>query len=216
MRALVFANGELNDGPAVQAALDGAHEALIIAADGGARLALACGVTPALVIGDLDSVPPDTLARLEAQGAQVERVPAEKDETDLELALLEAVRRGADAITLIGAAGGRLDHMLANFYLLAMPDLRGLNVRAVSGSQALWLAWPGEHVLHGAPGDLISLIPVTPEASDIVTEGLEYPLRGETLHVGAARGVSNVMLGASARFTLGGGLLFVVHTMERA
>ena len=216
MRALVFANGELNDGPAVQAALDGADDALIIAADGGARLARACGVTPALVIGDLDSVPPDTLARLEAQGAQVERVPAEKDETDLELALLEAVRRGADAITLIGAAGGRLDHMLANFYLLAMPDLRGLNVRAVSGSQALWLAWPGEQVLHGAPGDLISLIPVTPEASDIVTEGLEYPLRGETLHVGAARGVSNVMLGASARFTLGGGLLFVVHTMERA
>jgi len=216
MRALVFANGELNDGPAVQAALDGADDALIIAADGGARLARACGVTPALVIGDLDSVPPDTLARLEAQGAQVERVPAEKDETDLELALLEAARRGADAITLIGAAGGRLDHMLANFYLLAMPDLRGLNVRAVSGSQALWLAWPGEHVLHGAPGDLISLIPVTPEASDIVTEGLEYPLRGETLHVGAARGVSNVMLGASARFTLGGGLLFVVHTMERA
>ena len=216
MRALVFANGELNDGPAVQAALDGARDALIIAADGGARLARACGVTPALVIGDLDSVPPDMLARLEAQGAQVERVPAEKDETDLELALLEAVRRGADTITLIGAAGGRLDHMLANFYLLAMPDLRGLNVRAVSGSQALWLAWPGEHVLHGAPGDLISLIPVTPEASDIVTEGLEYPLRGETLHVGAARGVSNVMLGASARFTLGGGLLFVVHTMERA
>ena len=216
MRALVFANGELNDGPAVQAALDGADDALIIAADGGARLARACGVTPALVIGDLDSVPPDTLARLEAQGAQMERVLVEKDETDLELALLEAVRRGADAITLIGAAGGRLDHMLANFYLLAMPDLRGLNVRAVSGSQALWLAWPGEHVLHGAPGDLISLIPVTPEASDIVTEGLEYPLRGETLHVGAARGVSNVMLGASARFTLGGGLLFVVHTMERA
>src|SRR5690606_39116487 len=127
-----------------------------------------------------------------------------------------AVRRGADAITLIGAAGGRLDHMLANFYLLAMPELRGLTVRVVAGAQTLWLAGPGEHTLHGAPGDLVSLIPVTPEASGIVTEGLAYPLRGETLHAGAARGVSNVMLDASARFTLGGGLLFVVHTMERA
>lgn len=216
MRALVFANGELNDGPAVRAALDGAGDALIVAADGGARLALECGVTPALVIGDLDSVSPDVLARLEAQGAQVQRVPAEKDETDLELALLEAARRGAQSITLIGAAGGRLDHMLANFYLLAMPELRGLDVRAVAGAQALWLAWPGEHTLTGAPGDLISLIPLTPEASGIVTEGLEYPLRRESLYAGAARGVSNVMLGATARVTFDDGLLFIVHTMERA
>lgn len=216
MRALVFANGDLNDGPAVQAALDGAGDALIIAADGGARLALACGLVPALVIGDLDSAPPELLEQLQRQGAQVQRVPAEKDETDLELALLEAARRGAQSITLIGAAGGRLDHMLANVYLLTMPALRGRDVRAVSGRQTLWLIGPGEHALHGAAGDTISLIPVTPEASGIVTEGLSYPLRGESLVMGAARGISNVMLDGAARVTLGAGLLVVVHTMGRA
>lgn len=216
MRALVFANGDLNDGPAVRAALDGAGDALIIAADGGARLALACGLVPALVIGDLDSAPPELLEQLQRQGAQVQRVPAEKDETDLELALLEAARRGAQSITLIGAAGGRLDHMLANVYLLAMPALRGRDVRAVSGRQTLWLIGPGEHALHGAAGDTISLIPLTPEASGIVTEGLSYPLRGESLVMGAARGISNVMLAGAARVTLGTGLLVVVHTMGRA
>ena len=216
MRALVFANGDLNDGPAVQAALEGAGEALIIAADCGARLALACGLAPALVIGDLDSAPPALLEQLQRQGAQVQRVPAEKDETDLELALLEAARRGAQPITLIGAAGGRLDHMLANVYLLAMPALRGRDVRAVSGRQTLWLIGPGEHALHGAAGDTISLIPLTPEASGIVTEGLSYPLRGESLVMGAARGISNVMLDGAARVTLGAGLLVVVHTMGRA
>lgn len=215
MRALVFTNGELNDGPAVRAALDGAQDALIVAADGGARLALACGVTPGLVVGDLDSISPEMLAQLEAQGAEVLRFPAHKDETDLELALLEAARRGAQPITLIGAAGGRLDHMLANFYLLAMPDLRAVDVRAVVGQQTLWVIGPGEHALEGAAGDTISLIPVTPEASGIVTEGLGYPLRGESLYIGAARGVSNVMLDRSARVTLGAGLLFVVHTVGR-
>lgn len=215
-RAVILANGEIGDAAQARRRLEALRGATVIAANGGSHHARPLGLNPDLVIGDLDSLAPRLRRELDAAGARIEEAPARKDETDLELALLEAVRRGADAITLIGAACGRLDHMLANFYLLAMPDLRGLNVRAVSGSQALWLAWPGEHVLHGAPGDLISLIPVTPEASDIVTEGLEYPLRGETLHVGAARGVSNVMLGASARFTLGGGLLFVVHTMERA
>lgn len=216
MRALVFANGDLNDGPAVQTALVAAEDALIVAADGGARLALACGLAPALVIGDLDSLSEGAIATLRDRGAEITRVRAEKDETDLELALLEAARRGANPILLIGAAGGRLDHMLANIYLLAMPELRGRDVRAVSGRQTLWLIGPGEHALEGAPGDTISLLPLTPEAARIVTEGLMYPLRGETLRIGAARGVSNVMQAAQARVTLGEGLLLVVHTQGRA
>lgn len=216
MRALVFANGDLNDGPAVQAALIAAEDALIVAADGGARLALACGLTPALVIGDLDSLSEDETAMLRDRGAAIERVPAEKDETDLELALLEAARRGARPIILIGAAGGRLDHMLANICLLAMPELRDHDVRIVSGRQTLWLIGPGEHLLEGASGDTVSLLPLTPEAAGIVTEGLAYPLRGESLRIGAARGVSNVMQAAQARVTLGAGLLLVVHTPGRA
>lgn len=216
MRALVFANGDLNDGPAVQAALIAAEDALIVAADGGARLALACGLTPALVIGDLDSLSVDETAMLRDRGAAIERVPAEKDETDLELALLEAARRGARPIILIGAAGGRLDHMLANICLLAMPELRDHDVRIVSGRQTLWLIGPGEHLLEGASGDTVSLLPLTTEAAGIVTEGLAYPLRGESLRIGAARGVSNVMQAAQARVTLGAGLLLVVHTPGRA
>ncbi|MCC6801178.1 MAG: thiamine diphosphokinase [Anaerolineae bacterium] len=216
MRALVFANGDLNDGPAVRAALSAAEDALIIAADGGARLALACGLAPALVIGDLDSLSEGEIADLRERGAAIERVPTEKDETDLELALLEAARRGADQITLIGAAGGRLDHMLANIYLLAMPELRARAARVVAGRQTLWLIGPGAHTLEGALGDTVSLLPLTPEAAGIVTEGLAYPLRGESLRIGAARGVSNVMQTALAHVTLGAGLLLVVHTQGRA
>lgn len=216
MRALVFANGDLNDGPAVQAALIAAEDALIVAADGGARLALACGLTPALVIGDLDSLSVDETAMLRDRGAAIERVPAEKDETDLELALLEAARRGARPIILIGAAGGRLDHMLANIYLLAMPELRGRDVRAVSERQTLWLIGPGEHALDGEPGDTISLIPLGGDARGVRTEGLRYPLRDEALRFGPARGVSNVIAAAGARVALVAGKLVVVHTPGRA
>ena len=215
-RALVFANGDLNDGPAVQSALDYASGAIIVAADGGARLALACGLVPDIVAGDMDSLTAEELDDLRARGAEIGRYPPEKDETDLELALLAAVRRGATWLRLIGAAGNRLDQTLANIYLLALPALVGRDVRLVDGKQTLWLAGPGEHALDGAPGDTISLIPLAGDALGVQTEGLRYPLRGETLRFGPARGVSNVMLGGPARVTLAGGLLVVVHTPGRA
>ncbi len=216
MRLLVFANGDLNDGPAVQAALTEADDAPVIAADGGARLALACGRVPNLVIGDLDSLTHEEQAGLMARGVPIERYPAAKDETDLELALLAAVERGATWIRVLGAIGGRVDQMLANIMLLKLPELAGHDVRLVAGNQTLWLIGPGQHPLDGAPGDTISLIPLAGDAHNVRTDGLEYPLKGETLRFGPARGVSNVMQGRSARVSFDAGLLVVVHTMGRA
>jgi thiamine pyrophosphokinase len=216
VRALLFANGDLKDGPAVQAALRFAAESLIVAADGGARLALACGLVPQVVVGDLDSLTPGEVDDLRERGAEIVRYPAAKDETDLELALMTAARRGATWIRVLGTTGGRIDQMLANISLLTLPDLAGRDTRLVTGSQTLWLIGPGEHRLDGAPGDTISLLPLAGDARDVRTDGLEYPLRGETLRFGPARGVSNVMLGASARVTLSTGLLIVVHTPGRA
>jgi len=215
-RALVFANGDLNDGPAVEAALRFSPESLIVAADGGARLALACGLVPRVVVGDLDSLAPDEVDDLQARGAEIVRYPAEKDETDLELALMVVARRNPTWIRIIGAIGGRIDQTLANISLLRLPDLAGWDVRLVSGQQTLWLIGPGEHPLEGAPGDTISLLPLAGDACDVRTDGLAYPLRGETLRFGPARGVSNVMLGTSARVALSAGLLVVVHTPGRA
>jgi thiamine pyrophosphokinase len=216
VQALVFANGDLNDGPAVQEALSRADEAVIIAADGGARLALACKRVPDVVVGDLDSLSQDDLAGLLACGAKIERYPMSKDETDLELALLAAVERGATWIRVIGAVGDRIDQVLANITLLSLPELAGRDARLVAVRQTLWLIGPGQHTLHGTRGDTISLIPLVGETKNVRTDRLEYPLRGETLRPGPARGVSNVMLAKTARVSLDAGLLVVVHTPGRA
>lgn len=215
-RALVFANGDLHDGPAVQQALQQGAGALVIAADGGARLALACGLTPHLVVGDMDSLSEEELADLRARGVAIQRVAAEKDETDLELALLAAAERGATWVRVLGAAGGRLDQTLANVLLLTLDALSGRDVRLVAGRQTLWLIGPGDHALDGASDDTISLIPLGGDARGVRTEGLRYPLRGETLRFGPARGVSNVIAEAGARVALDEGTLVVVHTPGRA
>ncbi len=216
MKALIFANGDMNDGPFLRRALAAAPNALIVAADGGAHIARHFDLHVDVVIGDMDSIAEDVFAALEAEGTESHRFPQEKAETDLELALTLVVQRGVIWIRIIGGVGDRLDQTISNVYLLALPILQGRDVRLVAGRQEFWLIYPGEAVIHGAPGDTVSLIPLGGTAQGIRTEHLYYPLHDESLLFGPARGVSNVMQADTARIWLREGIVLVVHTMGRA
>src|SRR4051794_10898103 len=115
MRVIVVAGGDPVP-PSVRSRLPDA--ALVIAADSGADHAASLGLSVDLVVGDLDSVSPAGLAAARDGGARVDEHPAEKDATDLELALDAAVSAGATEIVVVGGHGGRLDHLLANCMLL--------------------------------------------------------------------------------------------------
>ena len=211
-RAIIFANGELPDPAAVRPLLR--PDDWIIAADGGTRHALACGRPPHLVVGDLDSLGADQRARLEADGTEFLTYPADKDETDLELALLHAVAHGAGEIVVAGALGGRLDQTLANIQLLARPELCSVGVWITDGRQTARLVRE-EIELQGAAGDRVSLIPFDGDVRGVRTDGLAWPLAGETLHFGQTRGVSNLMTGARAHVQVAAGLLLCIHeTMD--
>jgi len=216
MQALIFANGSSNDGPMAREVLAQALDPLVIAADGGLHVAQEYGVEVGVVIGDMDSVDPAALAEREGAGATILRYPPQKNETDLELALLWAVEQGADWIRVLGAMGGRLDQTLANIYLLALPELQGCDVRLVSDHQQAWLLYPGEQRIQGHKGDTLSLIPLAGPAEGIETSQLYYPLRGERLTLGPARGISNVMENDEAVVSFRSGLLLVVHSLDRA
>jgi len=209
VKALIVAASPGTDASALARLAESAQ--LVIAADGGAALALAAGVRPHVVVGDMDSLAGDALDSLRQAGAEILTFPSRKDETDLELALLEAVRRGADDITVAGALGGRLDHTLGNVYLLTMAQLRGRSVRLVDGRVEAFVVWERAEI-RGARGDTVSLIPLTPEVRGVETEGLEYPLRRESLFMGPGRGISNVLLGPVARVSTSDGILLAVVT----
>lgn len=211
---LVVANGELDE--AVGPRLRGATFSRIIAVDGGAAHCVRLGLRPDLVVGDLDSLHPGLQARLAEAGSVFERHPAEKDETDLELALLRAISLGARRIILAGALGGRPDMSLANQLLLALPEFEGVRIELWESRGTAWLLRPpGEEVV-GAPGDTLSLVPLAGDAKGLVTEGLAYPLRDETLVFGRTRGLSNVFTGVHARVGLRSGILLAVHVPGRA
>ncbi len=215
-RALVVANGELAAGPLLRETRASMPQATVIAADGGARLALERGLAVDVVIGDMDSLDAATLARLRDAGAQILRHPADKDETDLELALKWAVAQGFRCLRVFGALGGRLDQTLANVSLLALPELRGCDVQLLAGRQRAWLLRPGSHAVTGAPGDTVSLLPLHGPARGISSAGLRWELRDEDLPAGPARGVSNVLTLPHAELHVSEGLLLVVHTRGRA
>lgn len=210
MRAIIVAGSPQTEPPP---RLQPAAGDLLIAVDLGGSHCLHWGWQPGVVIGDLDSLPAADEAVLRTRGCRFITAPARKDETDLELALDYAVQAAVGEIIILGAWGGRIDMSLANVLLLTRPNLAGVLVRLVEGPQTVYLAQPGQPVcVEGQPGDLLSLIPVGGDAMGVSVGGVEWPLHGDRLPLGIARGVSNVLTGSSARVAVGGGQLLVVHT----
>jgi len=207
-RAVIFANGVIEAVEAVQQVLLPGDT--LIAADGGLRLLQALGLVPDVLIGDLDSLPEGILPGLRHLSIQVLRHPPEKNETDLELALQWAVNHGFRTVRIVGALGGRVDHTLANLFLLTAPHLGECDVRIDDGTQEIFVISGTQRIL-GRSGDRISLLPLRDDAHGVTTENLQYPLQGETLKAYQTRGVSNVMTGNEAVVSLTGGMLLCVH-----
>ena len=189
--------------------------ATIVAADGGAELAVRLGLEVALLVGDLDSLSPATLAALERSGTRVERHPEAKDATDLELALDAALALGPRRILVVGSASGRVDHALGQLLLLASERYRDVEIEARLGDSIVYVV-RGERLLAGSPGDVVSLFALHGAASGVTTEGLRYPLRGERLEPGSTRGVSNVFEAAAARVSVEEGGVLAIGTAPGA
>jgi thiamine pyrophosphokinase len=184
---------------------------LVIAADSGAEALVALDIQPHVLVGDFDSVSAATRARVAEAGAEVIALRADKDWTDAEVALRLAVDRNADRITVFGALGGpRLDHLLGNLLLLSAPWLQGCDVRLLDARHEVFLA-RGDGSIAGFLGDLVSLLALTRVVEAVETEGLLYPLRGESLYRGATRGVSNELVAERARVRHGAGELLIIH-----
>jgi len=205
--ALVFAGGE----PPSNAIHDRLPKPdVVIAADSGLDHARAWGLHVDIVVGDLDSVDPVELDAATTDGTAVELHPAEKDETDLELAIASARAHGARRVTVVGGYGGRLDHFLANLELLASPRFRDLEIDAWVGHAYLNVVRERTD-LRGPIESLCSLLALGGMARGVTTEGLRYPLHDDDLLPGSTRGVSNELIAPVATVSLHAGVLLAIQ-----
>jgi len=182
----------------------------VIAADSGLERAREWGLEVTIAVGDFDSASARTVRAAEATGTRIERHPAEKDATDLELALDAALTLDPKRILVLAVAGTRLDHLFSLFQLLGALRYAGVELDADIGRARLHVI-RGARALSGQPGELLSLFALHGPAEGVRTEGLAYPLDAETLEPGSTRGVSNVFSADTARIRVEHGVLLAVR-----
>ena len=213
MRVVIFANGDIKDDRKARAAIR--PEDVLIAADGGTANCRKLGFIPSVVIGDLDSLSIKERQALEGNGVKLVVHPQDKDKIDLELALAYAVGAGADEILLLGLLGGRLDQTLANMLLLTRIEWGDVDLTVLEGPDTAYLLKDDNTLeIRGEPGDIVSLIPLSPEIKNVRTSGLRWALKGVTLYFGSTLSVSNEMTGKTASVQIRKGELLVVHRIQ--
>ncbi|MBQ1317068.1 MAG: thiamine diphosphokinase [Lachnospiraceae bacterium] len=206
-----------------------------IAAEGGARLLLSCGIKPDLVVGDFDSVGNAFRKEIADRGIRVLAYPSEKDETDTGLCMAEAVRLCPDEIVLLGGTGTRLDHTLGNIALLlryaADPQSAGIRIRLVDEHQTAFVLSANEAGTAGPegrnvglrffgggvgirketyPDRYLSVLSLSDRAEGICLAGVYYPLADANLALSDTVGISNRITAEEAVITVRKGTLLII------
>ena len=208
MKVLLIANGIISDYTLTLEKVAGFDYS--IACDGGLRHGLQMGIKIDCLLGDFDSITEEE--RLLFSGKTI-AYPSAKEETDLALSVRHALGMGTAEIKIIGALGGRMDHALANIHALVLAKEAGIPAEILDERTSVMLCADTLTVEKNGY-DFISLVPLTSEVKGITTQGLLYPLYGETLAVGTSRGISNCFLGEEATVSVSEGVLIIIRSKE--
>lgn len=183
----------------------------LLAIDAGLAVCMQAQRHVDLVVGDLDSVKPALLA--EATGATIKQYQVDKDESDLELALYEAINLGVNKITVLLRDGGRLDHQLANLLVLASPRWQSAQVDAIVGQHRLWVVH-GERTLPLTQNMPLALHAVGGPAHGVSTTNLEYQLADAELPALVALGISNRVVADSPTVNVTKGVIIAISACD--
>jgi thiamine pyrophosphokinase len=212
LRAAIFLNGAPDAPDLLRRVADRAD--LVVAADGGARYALDAGVIPDLVVGDMDSLGEARTRELEELGALLQRHPARKDKMDGHLAVMAVRDRGATAVDLLCAAGGRFSALLAVPHIMLAAERMGLQATMMAGWGEAFVLEAGSRMVAGEQGDSVSVFPFTGPAIGVTLDGFGYPLQEARLEIGDTLGFHNELVGEAGRVSVEEGSLLVIHEAE--
>jgi thiamine pyrophosphokinase len=210
----IVSGGRLGDQSFFQEKIAGMENCLIICCDGGARHFQSLGIKPDVIIGDMDSIDPASLASSSTQGIKIIKYSVNKDFTDTELALDYALGLKPEAIFIWGALGGRIDHALANVFLLCKGQEMGIKTYLVDEYSEAFVLDNGAAFINET-GETVSLIALSPEVTGINLTGFLYPLKEETLIMGESRGISNVITDVHAGISVRHGKLLVIRYWQK-
>lgn len=198
IRFSILLNGTLRPTERLRQQLAGSR---VIAADGGIRHARPLGLDVELWVGDFDSTDPDLVTPY----AHIDRrtYPSAKDRTDGEIAIDEALQRGAGEILLVGGLGGQSDHALAHIMLALGLARKGVPVVVTSGDEEAWPLLPGGRNLDLLTSTRISIVALS-DLTGLTLTGVKWPLTDKAVELGSSLTLSNIVTGP-ATITLDAG-----------
>lgn len=185
--------------------------------DRGALTLISEGITPNLALGDFDSVTTKEAELIEKRSKEIMKYSAEKDETDMELAIQWALKQTPERIRIFGATGGRLDHFFGNIQLLihSLLSEHDTPIEIMDKNNLIFLKRPGHHPIskHEAY-KYISFIPVSMEIHGLSLKGFKYPLENFYLQAGSTQCISNELINDNGNFSFSKGILMVVRSND--
>jgi len=213
-KIIIVSGGRLFDPVFFHKKMAEMENCLIICCDGGARHFQYLGIKPDVIIGDMDSIDSVSLTSYSNQKIKIIKHSANKDFTDTELALDYALNLKPEAIFIWGALGGRIDHTLANVFLLDKGQEKGIRTYLIDEYGEAFVL-DKEVALINETGKTVSLLALSPEVTGITLTGFLYPLKEETLIIGESRGISNIITDARASISARQGKLLVIRYWQK-
>ncbi len=211
MKCVIIASGDLAYSDDIVKIIKDAQ--MIISADGGAKHLRVLNILPHVMIGDFDSINSDDHLFFKKKKIKILTYPLKKNYTDTDLCVSHALKHKASDITLLGVTGTRLDHTLANIFLLKKLALLNISARIIDKHNELYIVTDYLE-LKGKPDEFLSIIPITRAVSGITLTGLEYPLKNADMKMGDTLGISNVFKKFTVSISINKGIVIVTKSKD--
>ncbi|BBK77472.1 MULTISPECIES: thiamine diphosphokinase [Clostridium] len=186
---------------------------LIIGADKGSEYLYDYEIMPNIILGDFDSISEEKLKKIEEKQVEIIKFPPEKDYTDTEIAIMEAMKRGADTIYLFGGLGTRADHSLGNIGLLLTTKNKGARLLIVDDHNKMYLA-DKNMSLNGSQGEIISFHALSDVVKGFEIRGAKYNLNSYDMHLLDPRAVCNEFIDTPINIKYESGELLIIHAID--
>jgi thiamine pyrophosphokinase len=205
---VIFLNGVIENDAFVKESID--SDDFIIAVDGGFNHVRRLGLKPSLILGDFDSS--EYERALESKG-EIHKYNSDKNVTDGEIAIDYAIRKKFDKVTIVGALGNRIDHMLSNIYMLEKLTDAGINGMIKGYKNELYFL-KDYLILQKGKYKYFSVISITESVSGLTIKDARYGLENATLKRTESLGISNEFIGDTVYITLNKGKAIVIKSLD--
>ncbi len=215
MRGLIITGGNIRDEFACGKIKTGGYD-MIMAADSGMDFLYRNHLTPDIIVGDFDSVDHDALDFFkEDNRIEFCRLNPEKDDTDTEYAIRDALSRGITQLTILGGTGSRIDHVLGNISLLGIGLEENVEIELVDEHNRVRMIDKPLSIRRDEQfGRFVSLIPYTGSVAHVTLTGFKYTLDDYTMGGFNSLGVSNEIAEEVAHIEFRGGILLVIESVD--